>query len=284
MDADLQHPPELLPAIFQKLKQGIDIVIPTRFMKGGSDGGLNLFRKLVSWTARMIGRTFIKKLRCITDCTGGFFGINRKVVNGILLNPIGWKILIEILTKGSYTTVYEIPYSFADRYTGASKMSLRQQWFYLLHIFRLVSTSPEDRRFYIFCFVGLIGMIINLLIFSLLFEIIGFSALIASVCASFIAMINNFLWNNNLTWRGQKHAKLYKKILQFLQFVIISTTGIGIVALVVFIFINLHLNEIIGQFVGIIIAMLWNYTANNLWTWKHIKNFKYKENHEQNTN
>lgn len=93
MDADLQHPPELIPLILKRLVKA-DIVIPSRFISGGSDGGLNGLRKLVSWTARMIGRISITRLRDISDCTGGYFGLNRSVIAAAKLNPIGWKILM----------------------------------------------------------------------------------------------------------------------------------------------------------------------------------------------
>ncbi|GMA55967.1 glycosyl transferase [Alicyclobacillus sacchari] len=115
MDADLQHPPELLPAMYERLKQGTDIVIPSRFVEGGSDGGLGPFRKLVSWTARVIGQLALHRLRRISDCTSGFFGLQREVVEGAELDPIGWKILIEVLVKGHYRTVHEIAYAFLAR-------------------------------------------------------------------------------------------------------------------------------------------------------------------------
>ncbi len=137
MDADLQHPPELLPEIFNQLKC-YDIVIPSRFIAGGDAGGLNVFRKFVSWSARALGQVFIKRLRHVSDCTGGYFGLRRSVIKGVALDPIGWKILIEVLVKGNYTSICELPYVFHARDAGASKMSLKEQWNYLRHIFRLM--------------------------------------------------------------------------------------------------------------------------------------------------
>lgn len=143
MDADLQHPPELLPSIIDHLLNGCDIVIPSRFIKGGSDGGLNIFRKFVSWGARKIGQFAIKKFRHFSDCTGGYFGLKREVIDGIHLNPTSWKILIEILVKGNYTYAQEIPYHFVARDTGHSKMSLKEQWNYLKHIAELVALTEK---------------------------------------------------------------------------------------------------------------------------------------------
>lgn len=137
MDADLQHPPELLPSIIKKLQSGADVVIPSRFIEGGSDGGLNVFRKLVSWVARVIGQIAIKQFRNISDCTSGYFGLKRSVIENITLDPSSWKILMEILVKGNYNSITEIPYQFMARDAGTSKMSMREQWNYVCHIFKL---------------------------------------------------------------------------------------------------------------------------------------------------
>jgi len=137
MDADLQHPPELLPQIIAQLQQGADLVIPSRFIAGGSDGGLNIFRKLVSWVARGIGRLLIEKFRRLSDCTGGYFGLKRRVIEDVKLNPLSWKILMEVIVKGKSKTITEIPYHFVARGAGHSKMSLREQWNYLRHVMQL---------------------------------------------------------------------------------------------------------------------------------------------------
>lgn len=144
MDADLQHPPDLIPLIIKRLCQA-DVVIPSRFITGGSDGGLSPLRRLISWTARGIGRLFIGRLRHISDCTGGYFGINCAVVAEVPLDPIGWKILMEVLVKGKYQTIHEIPYVFTARDAGESKMNFREQWHYLVHVMRLVRYSASNR-------------------------------------------------------------------------------------------------------------------------------------------
>ncbi|HEX3016150.1 MAG TPA: polyprenol monophosphomannose synthase [Desulfobacteria bacterium] len=148
MDADLQHPPEALPAMLKAIQAGADLVIPSRFRSGGSDGGLKLHRKLVSWVARVCGKVLLKRLRGISDPTGGFFMLRRQVIERVSLNPIGWKILIEVLVRGDYQQVAELPYTFAPRAHNISKMGWREQFEYLQHLIRLVERSPEDRLFW----------------------------------------------------------------------------------------------------------------------------------------
>lgn len=150
MDADMQHPQELIPDILQLLYSGVDLVVPSRFVTSGSDGGLNWQRKIVSWTARTMARLALKKARPITDCTGGFFGINRTVIDNVSLNPIGWKILLEIIVKGHYDNFKELPYSFLNRQANLSKMNFREQYNYIRHLAALIASSPVDRRFFYF--------------------------------------------------------------------------------------------------------------------------------------
>lgn len=275
MDADLQHPPELLPTIVTRLHEGMELVIPSRFVPGGSDGGLNLRRKLISWIARTIGRLALSPLRHITDCTGGYFGLHRSVVREVQLNPIGWKILIEVLVKGNYKSVHEVPYAFLEREVGLSKMSVREQLRFLQHITTLVRQSPDDRRFYIFCLVGALGTILNLVVMSGLLHYTALHGLIASVFASLIAMLHNFIWHRTVTWRSRKDTARLHSGWQAPLFVVISCVGIAITALFVHIFVLLHTSILLGQLMGIVVATVWNYVANNRWTWS-VQKSEYK--------
>jgi dolichol-phosphate mannosyltransferase len=268
MDADLQHPPSLIPLILERLRTA-DIVIPSRFINGGSDGGLNALRKFVSWTARMIGRWSIKRLRNISDCTSGYFGLHRKVIENVKLEPIGWKILMEVLVKGNHRTVHEIPYMFAARSMGESKMSAREQWNYLRHVARLVRSNPEDLRFYSFCIIGFTGVIVNMLALSTLVNIFRVEGMMASVGASVIAMIHNYVLNDKITWKGHKQSEIWRRALQLSQFMCICSLGILITALAVQGFLSLGRSIYVGQFVGIAAATFWNFSANNQWTWSN---------------
>ena len=266
MDADLQHPPELLPIILKRLARA-EVVIPSRFIAGGSDGGLNIFRKLVSWTARMLGRLAIRRLRAISDCTSGYFGLHRSVIAAANLDPIGWKILMEVLVKGDYHAVHELPYAFVARDIGESKMSWKDQYDYLRHIVRLARHNPEDARFITFCLVGAAGVPVNLLVLTILLNFFGLDVAFASVVASVVAMIHNFLWNDSVTWRIQKRPPLWRRGVQFLQFALVSTLSIAITAAFAHTFSVTGWNPVVGQFVGIILATWWSFAANDRWTW-----------------
>lgn len=131
MDADLQHPPAILRPMYAALMSGADFCIPSRLIKGGSDGGLNLYRKFVSGTARWMGKAALPCLRNVSDPTSGLFMFRKKVLDGADLQPIGWKIMVEVLAMTDYHLIVEIPYEFHDRNSGESKLSKKVTFQYI---------------------------------------------------------------------------------------------------------------------------------------------------------
>lgn len=145
MDADLQHPPEILRPMFAAVESGADFCIPSRFIKGGSDGGLNLYRKLVSGVARYIGKILLPCLRKISDPTSGLFMFRKESIKNADLRPIGWKIMVEVLAMSDYKSVIEIPYSFQQRTAGESKLSSKVTMQYLEQVFGLMKRGKKQK-------------------------------------------------------------------------------------------------------------------------------------------
>lgn len=146
MDADLQHPPAILRSMYAAMETGVDFCIPSRFIPGGSDGGLNLYRKFVSGTARYIGKIMLPCLRHITDPTSGLFMFRREAIEGADMRPIGWKIMVEVLATATYSTVIEIPYSFQDRTAGESKLSGKVTMEYLKQLCELMKRGKKQKN------------------------------------------------------------------------------------------------------------------------------------------
>lgn len=135
MDADLQHPPEFIPVMLEAMdRNGADIVVPSRYVPGGSTHGFSWLRKVMSLGARWLAHLLVPAARATSDPLSGFFAVERRVVEGVELTPIGWKVLLEVLAKGRYTRVYDLPYTFRARNAGLSKLTLRQQWEFLQHL------------------------------------------------------------------------------------------------------------------------------------------------------
>ena len=145
MDADLQHPPAILRSMYVVMETGADFCIPSRFIPGGSDGGLGPYRKLVSGVARYIGKIMLPSLRKITDPTSGLFMIRRSVIENADLRPIGWKIMVEVLAMGTYGSVVEIPYKFQARPAGESKLSSRVTLEYLKQVAELTKRGRKQK-------------------------------------------------------------------------------------------------------------------------------------------
>ena len=146
MDADLQHPPKLLLSMYNSMETGVDICVPSRFITGGSDGGLGPYRKFVSWVARYIGKILLSSLKKISDPTSGLFMFRREVIKNAELKAIGWKILIEVLAMGTYNTVAEIPYRFQARPAGESKLTFKVTIEYLKQLKGLMKRGKKQKN------------------------------------------------------------------------------------------------------------------------------------------
>ena len=130
-----------------KLAKGADFCIPSRLIPGGDDGGLNWYRKFVSGTARKIGQVMLPCLRKISDPTSGLFMFRREVIENADLQPIGWKIMVEVLAMGTYSKVVEIPYKFQQRTEGESKLSGKVTLEYLKQLKNLRKRYNKSNRY-----------------------------------------------------------------------------------------------------------------------------------------
>ncbi|SEW36188.1 dolichol-phosphate mannosyltransferase [Ruminococcaceae bacterium KH2T8] len=146
MDADLQHPPEILLPMYVTLENGADMCIPSRLIPGGSDGGLNWYRKLISGTARNIGKIMLPCLRKVSDPTSGLFMFRREIIENADMRPIGWKIMIEVLATARLSKITEIPYTFAERHSGESKIDSQVTFQYLKQCVDLRKRYVKDNK------------------------------------------------------------------------------------------------------------------------------------------
>jgi len=135
LDADLQHPPELIPALIRKLGEGDhDMVIGTRYGGGAIDEDWPFARRLVSRVATLMARPLVR----LSDPMSGFFAIPRSTWERAAdLDPVGYKIALELYVKGRCSRPGDVPIQFAARAGGESKLSIAEQVRYVRHLFRL---------------------------------------------------------------------------------------------------------------------------------------------------
>lgn len=122
MDADLSHPPERIAELLRPLlEERADIVIGSRYTRGGSTPGWPLWRKALSRSAAALAYP----LTGVHDSMSGFFALPRKLLLELTPTATGFKIAFEALVQGGKNLrVLEIPIAFRDRARGVSKMTL----------------------------------------------------------------------------------------------------------------------------------------------------------------
>ena len=134
IDADLQHPPELLPSLVQPVIEHADIAIASRYANGNGVGEWNKLRRLISRFGTLATVPLQRKELRVRDPLSGFFVVRREAIAGLSLQPEGFKILLEILVKGRIQNAVEIPFHFGLRQSGKSKADVKValQYFTLL--------------------------------------------------------------------------------------------------------------------------------------------------------
>jgi len=136
MDADLQHPPESAPELIHRLASNdCDFVIGTRYGGGAIPAEWPWTRKLSSRVATLLARP----LAPLSDPMSGFFALRRETWQRAAgrLNPLGYKIGLELFVKGRCAKPADVPITFGLRHAGTSKFSFREQWLYARHLLRL---------------------------------------------------------------------------------------------------------------------------------------------------
>jgi dolichol-phosphate mannosyltransferase len=159
MDADLSHPPEAIEAMALALQQGADFTVGSRYVPGGStEDGWGVLRWLNSKVATYMARPFTT----VRDPMSGFLGMHRHTwASAVDLDPVGYKIGLELVVKCRCVHVVEVPIHFATRQRGQSKLSISVQLQYLLHIVRLMRWKfPGWSSFVPFAAVGASGMVV----------------------------------------------------------------------------------------------------------------------------
>ncbi len=269
MDADLQHPPELLPALLKALEDGADMTIGSRYVPGGGCEGWSLLRRIMSKGAGFLAHLFLPSTRGIADPMSGFFMFRPEILNDAHLNPTGYKILMEILVAGRPQRTVEVPFIFVTRERGESKLRLSQQIDYLKHIASLVRRKGEMIRFLKFCLVGGSGVVVNMGLLYLLTEFGGLYYLLSSAISIETSIITNYLLNDLFTFSDRRKKGPRQFFTRLLKFNLVSLGGLAINMTILWFLTSVGgLYYLVSNLFGIAGAMMWNFLVNSWWTWK----------------
>ena len=125
MDADLQHPPEVLPKLLAAMREGNDLAIGSRYTEGGELGSWNYFRKLISSTATRVTWPLQRPSIHAKDPMSGLFMVRRACIEQVAFQRVGFKLLLDVLVRGRIRSVKEVPFSFGLREKGTSKADFK---------------------------------------------------------------------------------------------------------------------------------------------------------------
>ena len=280
MDSDFSHPPNIIPNMLDTLKKyQCDIVVASRYVRGGLIRNWSLKRKIMSKFATIIAK---KGLRIdIKDPMSGFFAFKRTIIKGLKFDAIGYKMLLEILVKTKGATVKEIPYTFTDRKFGSSKVTASTAFDYGKSVYKLYrygklvrkqEKRPSVRflskagRFYT---VGASGFVINYLM-SILFAggISDLWYLHANIIGITISMTTNFILNKIWTFED-KDFSAKAIIKQYSKFVGFSTLGAMVQLAMVFSLVEWHqMTYPLALILAVATAAFGNFVLNKKWTFK----------------
>jgi dolichol-phosphate mannosyltransferase len=198
IDADLQHPPETLARLASALRShNADVAIATRAGPGGgSSEEWSWMRRLNSWAARHLAACVLPQtLAEVSDPMSGMFLVRARALEGVRLEPTGYKILLEVLGKAHYGEVVEVPFMFKARSLGSSKLGMRQSLQYLEHLARLARSTGQSRSWIGYAVVGFTGAVVNVAALTYLVDRRSWPLGWGLAVAVPLALLNNFLWN-----------------------------------------------------------------------------------------
>ncbi|UUU31248.1 glycosyltransferase family 2 protein [Streptomyces sp. CA-210063] len=217
MDGDLQHPPSLVPDLVATgERSSASLVVASRYIKGGSRAGLaGSYRVAVSRGATWLTKSlFPRRLHGISDPMSGFFAIRRSAVTADILQPLGYKILLELAVRSRPRQVTEVPFVFQDRFAGESKSTAQEGLRFLRHLVGLRTASPLARML-VFGLIGVTGFLPNLAGLYALTSA-GMHYVPAEILANQLGVLWNFYLIEHLCFRERrKYRKRWDRVGRF---------------------------------------------------------------------
>lgn len=272
IDADLQHPPEILLQLLAEMQQGADLALASRHVEGGGVSEWSLIRRFLSRGAQMLGLLILPEvISRLSDPMSGYFMVKRKAIAGKTLSPVGYKILVEVAARGNIRWIAEVGYVFRERQTGESKVTWKQYGEYLQHLLRL--RLSRSSKFIQFCLVGGTGVVVDMAVLFLLHDpaMLALPLTRSKILAAEMAILNNFLWNDLWTFReiSRRQPGKRQRIKRLIKFNLICLAGLILNVIVLNILVNfLHFNHYLANLLAIALVTVWNFWFNLKLSWR----------------
>jgi dolichol-phosphate mannosyltransferase len=277
MDADLQHPSEVNLGLLKEIARGADLATASRHVSGGGLSNWSLARRILSRGAQLLGLIILPAvLGRLSDPMSGYFMLRRRVIAGVELDPLGYKILIEVVARGNAPWIGEVGYVFRERVEGESKVTWRLYVQYLLHLLKLRWATLPNSRFFRFCVVGASGVFVDMGLLFVLSDpsMLGWGLTRSKLLSAEIAIVSNFFFND--WWTFGDIARLMPGAVsrgrRFLGFNAVCLAGLFFNVVLLNLFFNFgHLNRYLSNAMAIVVVTGWNYWLNRKLNWAPVK-------------
>ena len=274
MDGDGQHPSETIKDLFKTFNRGdYGVVIASRYTPDGGIKKWSLSRRLLSKGAQTLGQLLIPgAIGKVTDPMSGYFVVKRSIVSETELDPVGYKILLEILARSQTSSIKEIPYVFLERSFGKSKVAVSHYVSYLRHLLRLRVQPLRSRALSRYLIVTAGALILDALVFFWLFDLNNWnltrSAAIAGEAGIMFTILLHDLWTfagrpvRTLKDRTRRLAgvQLALGVLMFLRLLAINA------------FVNwFSLDPLLAFFLTLTVVMPGGHLLGSRFSWRNIR-------------
>jgi len=268
LDADMQHDETILPAMLETLKSdGLDIVVGSRYVEGGSVADWDERRQLISRLATRAAMLVIKA--DLKDPMSGFFLMRREAFDGAVrnLSQQGFKILLDLFASAPQPLRFaELPYQFGTRIHGQSKLDNMVAWEYGMLLADKLFGRYVPPRLILFGAIGGLGLLVHLAVLWVALTT-GLKFVIAQTAAVLTAMTFNFTLNNLITYRDQR-LRGWAWLRGLASFCTVCAVGavanVGIAA-------SIYSQQQVWWLAGLagaVVGAVWNYALSAFFTWK----------------
>jgi dolichol-phosphate mannosyltransferase len=269
MDGDLQHDETLLPRMLKTLQMGhADLVVGSRYSAGSSARGFSKPRAAISRTATLLVQRVSRV--SLADPMSGIFMMRRECFDAIAgkLATHGFKILLDIIiTAHGRLRIAEIPYVFASRGYGESKLDAQAALDFFGLLLAKATGGALTPRFLSFALVGGVGLGVHLLALGAAMTMLGMPFTVAQTAATGIAMTGNFLLNNELTYRDCRLRGLAMLRGLFGFYAVSAVGAVANVGMASWLYANQPVWWLAGA-AGALMSAVWNYSISTLLVWR----------------
>jgi dolichol-phosphate mannosyltransferase len=260
MDADLQHPPELIAALLEQAEaRDLDLVVASRYCEPGDRSGLGWARAMASRSSTTVARLlFPRRLQEVTDPMSGFFLVRRDAIALDELRPRGFKILLEILVRQPALRTAEVWFAFGERRAGRSKATIREGLRYLSLLARL--------RFARFGLVGASGLVVNTLVLALLTDLAGLFYVVSAVIATQASTLWNFCFTELWVFSDRDHKR--GRAARMALFFLMNNTALALRGpLLILLTSGLGIHYVVSNVISLVGLTLVRFALADTWIW-----------------